>query len=219
MSDSVKALNAISVSERGLPKEWPFLVDARQKRQRRERNSRIYCDWLAAEDKNAEVASLAERWALAPGKILSIIEKMKTEGSVVPHMAAKAEVLRQQKREQVLSQGQEYRDELEAQIAQLDEWRESGDTWVDIEEVEDVGSKQSGVKTRRVKISTEIARLRKEILRSQKEEAEALALYVTKPTEVQDHRHFVIDATEEFKEILNRGREVVDVEAEVEDAD
>lgn len=175
------ALSVLPVDEVGLPKEWLPLKQARERRQRSLRDSRIYRDYLAADDPEAMVPVLAEKWGLEVGHVTNIIEKIGKNG-VIPAMAAEVEVLRQTKRRQILEDGEEYRAEIQAQIAELEGLRESGTTWVEVEQVDESGAHAS-TKTKRQTINTVLKALKNELAKSHEIEAEAMDRYIPKQTQ------------------------------------
>jgi hypothetical protein len=210
MSESQRALEKIEVPSKGLPKTWPQLAWAREKRQRRERNSRIYRDWLAADDKKKALVDLAGRWGLPVGRICSIIEKMKSAGAVVPHMAAEVEVLRRVKTEQTLADHERWRVELEAQIMELEAARDRGEKVAIVEETDDDGK----LKEKRRPINKLLKDLKGELAKSHDAEGDALGHYVVKPAQQVDFRgKLKIQADEEFAEEFARLRKIEDAES------
>lgn len=203
MTEAEKALQTVRISEDGLPREWLPLKIAREMRQRALRDSRIYRDYLAADDPNAVVLLLADRWGLQPGHVTAIIEKQERNG-VIPAMAAEIEVLRQTKRRQILEDGEEYRAELAAQIVDLEEKREGGLVWIDVEQQEDDSEKFGAtVKTKRVKVTTAIKNLKNELAKSHELEASAIERYI--PKQVQTvNLNINKRASDEFVEQFDR---------------
>ncbi|MCK5603416.1 hypothetical protein KAR91_16140 [Candidatus Pacearchaeota archaeon] len=224
MSKATKALATIRVSEKKLPDEEPYRTWTLNTRRTRMRNSLIYRHWVESESKDAELAILSERYGLAVGRIKGIIEKMKTDGAVVPHLASNVEVLRSFKRAEVLEDYNGLRSEIESQVEALRSLKNDpeGGVWVDIEETSDSGGKL-GERTivKRVKIDTEIRRLLAELAKTHPEEAKALADYGTKVADVDPAGMArVIGASAEFLEQLGRVQEMsknkpIDVEVEI----
>lgn len=218
-SEAEKALRTVRVDEKHLPKDEPYRTWALKKRRRRMRDSLIYQHWLESEDKEAAVATLGEKYGLAPGRIRTVIDKMHEEGKVIPALASKVEVLRQFKRREVLEDGALQREELLEQLAKLHSLREDGEKWLEVEEVETVGGKFSGTKTRRVLVEAEIRRLNDELLKSHKVEAEAMGPYVPrKASEVHGKFELLLkNASDDFRAELDRQKRL-DKEREI-DAD
>jgi len=214
MSEAQKTLQTVRISAKHLPKTWPQLQWAKDKRRRRMRNSRIYRDWLSADDKRQEVIDQSKRWGLAVGRICSIIEKMKTDGAVVPHMAAEVEVLRRVKTEQTLADYERWRVELDAQIADLEGRRAEGETVADVEETDDDGK----IKTKKLPINKLLKDLKAELAKSHDGEGDALDHYIVKPALQVDFRGKVkIQADEEFAEEFSRLRKIEEAEFTVVD--
>lgn len=194
-SDSEKALDAITVSESGIPyTTWPPLQDAINRRKRRVRNSRILRDYLAALNKDEEVKRLSIVWSLTEGRIRSIIEQTNVPGAVVADMASEIEVLRQIKRAEIIEDGQNLRDELQAQITQLELSRSNNVKWGEIEEIDTTGEKP-GVRTKKIPINQAIKELKEQVVASHRREAEALEMYIPKPK--QEFQHNINTYTDE----------------------
>ena len=233
-SDVEKALTTVKVSERKLSKlpepqrSWQIT-----NRKIAKRNSLIYRDWLDAEDKDAAIELLCERWGFKRrGDVLRIIEKGKS--GVIVAMAADVKVLRQVKREEVLREFESWRAEIDLQLKKLRIMRNSGKKTVEIEITDeavligDVGSDNDDadkvpvkVKTKRVRIDTEIRRLEAERAKSHTPEAAALADYTAKQVDGQSGFQRGVEASIEFVEAFSRlGRvvpsnEPIEVESEV----
>ena len=220
MSISERALQAIPYDGPKLPETWKWLKEAQDKRRRRVRDSRILRDWLAAEDKEAEIRLQAERWGLTEGRIRGIVEKMNHSGAVVAHMVADVEVLRQVKRDETIRDARQYRDELSGQIAFWEEKRQAGEKWADIEMSDAEGGKYSGTTTKKVPILGHIKALKMELAKSHQLEADALSQYIPKPAQEVLHKGVMVhvEATKEFKEQFSRFMEMND-EKVVVDAD
>ena len=127
-SESQQALNAIAVED-GLfeDKVWPYKQQAIDARKRFIRDSRIYRDWVKAEDKTDAVALLAERWALQPGKIDGIIDRIRRGDRRIPvEVLAEVKVLEAFKREEILNDTARAMEELDGQIRELEEARLDG---------------------------------------------------------------------------------------------
>lgn len=203
------ALSMVPVDDTGLPREWLPLKQARERRQRALRDSRIYRDYLAADDPNAMVPVLAERWGLEAGHITNIVEKIGRNG-VIPAMAAEVEVLRQTKRRQILEDGEEYRSEIQAQIVELEGLRESGTTWVEVEQTDESGERSS-TKTKRQTINTVLKALKNELAKSHEIEAEAMDRYIPKQTQTVN-LNINRQASDEFVEQFARMGKFVKIE-------
>ena len=221
MSESTRALETVRYNGKNLPKDWPYNQWAKQQRQRRERDSRIFRDFLAAEDKKQIVVDLAGRWGLRIGDIYRVIEKMNVDGAIISHMAADVEVLRQRKREQIISDSEKYREELIGQIMHFEAMRKDGSELVEVEVTDKTGDKE-GTSTKRVPLLGHIKSLKQELSKSYRDEAEALSLYIPKPTVMVEHRGEVLHthAAAEFKEQFDRlnGLEsgmAIDTDAEI----
>lgn len=218
-----KALATVSVPFKGLSKLPPEVqLWQIQKRRVRKRDTLIYKEWLEADNKEAVIALLAEKWGFTrKGDILRIVEKMRTEGAVIPAMAAEISILRRVKTEEVLIDYEEYRAEIELQLRKLRMMRERGEKWVEIQEVDDSGGKNPGVKTTKTRIDVEIKRLEAEKAKSHADESSALSNYSTRKDEREGAFRDAGRATAEFlkawSEISRHGRtdDVIDAEVEV----
>lgn len=218
LTESEKALDTIHVPNKGLPKVEPQRSWAIEDRQRSIRNSRIYRDWLDAQDKEGEVLALAAKWGLTEGRINAIIERFQSgERSVVPFMAAELTVLKQVKREEVLNDGQAYRMEIDRQIIAYEQARENGCKWVEVE-VMDEASEHPTTKTKKVSIDKVIRELYAELGKSHTTEADAIRAYI--PQETQSlNVNLSANASKEFVEQFDKLRnlpktKVVDAESE-----
>jgi len=197
-SNVEKALTTVKIEERGLSKytepgrTWQVVA-----RRVRKRNSIIYKEWLDAEDKETAIDLLQEKWGFKRrGDVLRIIEKMKTEGAVIPAMAAETKVLRRVKTEEVLRDYDAQRAELDLQLLKLRKRRAMGEKTIKVEIVETVSDKNGAkdktgegaptkkvlyeTKTKLVFIDAEIRHLEAERAKSHTPEAAALADYTVK---------------------------------------
>lgn len=215
------ALNTIKISEKGLPKSWPAIVNARTDRQVATRNALIYRDWLKAEDKPAEIELLAEKWGMKTSTICKHLDELK-EGSrfIIFHMLAEITVLRQIKAEETLRDGMAHRSELDNQIEHYEKLRAGDQEFVTVERIDDENAKIGlTVKTKKIPIDAVLRDLYADRLKSQETEAKALANYIPKP--IQEHSGHIdvqiLPPDTIFKEEFDRMEKLqrIDADAEV----
>lgn len=218
-SDSQKALEAISVSEDGLEnKVWPYKQQAIEARQRFIRDSRIYRDWVKADDKNEVVVLLTDKWGLTTGRIDGIIAKIQRGDRRIPvEVLAEIKVLEAFKREEILDDGARAREEVEGQILALEGKRSSGNEMIEVE--------TNGDKSKSIPINYAIRTLYAEKLKLHSEEGSAMSHYKRKPPQ-EIHTtgiQVTIQADADFKSEFARAKKMnnnpIEAEFEVEEED
>lgn len=171
-----KSLSTVKVDEKKLPVSEPHRTWALRNRQVRERDSMIYIALLSVprDQFDAECNKQAERWGFKQvGRIKNIFDAYHTgEKSVVPHLAAQAEVHREFKKNEILQDAFNLRHELDSRLHELIVKRTDGEKWIEIEEYDG--------KIKRVSIDREIDRISGEILRSHGIEGDAMKQYMEK---------------------------------------
>lgn len=209
MPESRKALQHLPDDCKKLPSTWKFLKNAREQNQRVERNWLIYREWLKADEKEEEIASLSERWGLEKGRIVGIIAKQRQDCNIPARYMAEAVAIRDRKVIATCKDFTEYRDELEAQIDHLESLREDGVGTVEVEVVEEnrTSSKDSytGTKTKMLTVNSRMLELKRLVAKSHEDEGQALTNYIPKPPQQVEVKGALlhIQADEEFKEVFN----------------
>lgn len=213
-SNAEKALKTIKPSDRGLPKTWPALQYARKRRQYQERDGRILLAYLKADDKDAEINRLADIWNLQPGHIFNIVKKAKADPSrVAPEFLTKIEAYRLLKREQIMTDAEEFRCELAAQIHALEEARADGEKWAEIE-FEDKTGDREGTKTKKMPINDALKHLKAEMVKSHEQEGQAIKPFTEESDRPSQHLHVHLQADKDFRYEFDRMRSM---EAEAEE--
>lgn len=214
LSPALLALRSIDVPNKQRKqfrgKVWPALENAEDAYRRSMRGDRMLRDWLKAGDQDAELDRLADIWGITRGRVQTEIDKRLADPSIVNvEMAAQIDVYRQQRKREIVANGDRLRLELEAQITSLEKKRADGTKWVEIEQIGDKDI-EGGWKTKRRAINTLLRDLKAELLTALESEGETMAQYVPKPAIEHKHSGAVlhIEATEEFKRELERVSEL-----------
>lgn len=189
MSDSQDMIAGIRAETKGLPTTWPDCQRALESRQRNERDRRIYLGYLGAEDKDAYISEMAEKWGFKEetGRIQTIIDKF-VDGRkhLSAEFAVQADAIGNIKKAQIWEDGESRRAELNTQIAHLELLRADGTTMVDVEEVDTSGEK-ANTKIKRLALNCVLRSLKAELHKTHAEDADAMRPYV------KDHRDDVVD--------------------------
>lgn len=206
MSASRGALKAIRVSEKGLPETWPECQRALEARKRFVRNTRIFIEYLEADDKEAVIPVICERWGLQPGRIAKIIKDGLDGDKIHPLYASRVAVLRLNRTIETLRDFDNYRAEIEGQITVLNARRLGGETMGEVKIVDRTG-KNAGIQTEKLPINECIRCLRKELAQSHQDEGSALSQYIPKPAQQHEHTGAVVHlaaASDDFRTMFDR---------------
>jgi hypothetical protein len=228
MTGAERALRSVRVDESGLPAHQPMRNWSLQRRRAQKRAFMMAYEYAQAENKDDALKKIAERWGYKkPGAALNMILRtyvgdFELEGSD----RTKLEALRYCKREEVMRDSMARRAEIDNQIAEIRKRIRAGDKWIDVEEISEKGGKGSKTKIKRVGLKGHLRDLLAEREKSHVTEADALDLYISKPTqhvEVDDRKTLRLEANKEFAEMFNRmedqEKKEVPVDAEVVDED
>lgn len=219
-SDSERALESIKVNEDKLTagKIWPHTKNAVEARQRFIRDGRIYRAWVKADDKESEVQRLSEVWGLQPGHITGIIDRIKGGDRRIPiEILAEINALEAFKREEILDDGARAREEIDAQIAELEEARLGGTKSVEVED--------NDGKTKTIPINRALMQLHAQKMKIYGDEGSAVAQYKRRPPQEIHTTGLNVtiqadaDFQHEFERAMKMKKEVKDAEFEVEEED
>lgn len=219
-----QALNHVKVSTKHLPPNNQENYLKRQnmlrKRRYRTRDAMIYRAWLLAEDKNAELKSLAERWGINEKRILKIVCDQRDLGNTVAAFKAEVEAIRMVKAGQVVTDSDEYWQHLHEHIQYLIDLREGGETSVWVEETVQEGDK-SFTKTQNIPITEAISRAYELRTKAMKMTSESLANYLGRPQQdinIKDSNILVMEADADFRRQFAKivGNKQVEAEYQVE---
>lgn len=237
MSDSRKALETIKVSTKGLPpntrENYLLRKQLLRTRRRKTRDALIYKNWLKADDKQAAVAELGERWSLPPGKIGTIIATQRDFGVEVATYAAEIEAIRQVKTDQVLEDADESWNYLNSYIQHLFDLKAGGETFIPVEEtITDGRTDKEGcdlppeTKTKNIPLDEAIKRAYQMKAQLAKMDSETVANYIGRPSSgvnIKDSNVLIIEADNEFKKhfekVTGKNEEIIDADAVVVDSD
>lgn len=196
---ALKSLNPDHYVANRSPEWWRSY----NRRQLQVRDARIFRAWATATDKGEEIKRQAEIWGLKPESVASMISTIKCNPNTLSGEArTQVESIRLIQIERIVQNAEAFRCEIEAQITELEEARNKGQTWAAVTMRE--GSRAY---TESTTINDAIVKLHDRILKSYRDEAEALSVYVPKPDVHIQHevtgqvRH---EASLEFKEIFAR---------------
>ena len=219
-----QALQHIKVSTKHLPpnnqENYYKRANMLRKRRYRTRDAMIYRAWLLAEDKTAEVKSLAERWGINEKRILKIVCDQRDLGSTVAAFKAEVEAIRMVKAGQAVTDADEYWQHLHDYIRHLVDLKEGGQKSVMVEETIQDGDKTFN-KTVNVPIDEAISRAYEMRAKAAKMTSESLANYLGRPQQdvnIKDSNIIVMEADAEFRRQFSKivCNKQVDAEYEVE---
>ena len=205
---------------KNLPAEQPLRSRLVQQKQRQRRNVRIYKEWLKSPESEREVviADMADRYALAPGRVRSVIERLHSDGEYIPvDLRAEVDAIREVKREQLLRHAEESVAELLVQREYLEALRDGGELYVEVEITERTGDR-AGETRKKVPIDRAIASLNDQIIDFEAKTGRALETYMAKPATEATHRkihELRLTVDERFRETFDRLEGAIDADYEV----
>jgi len=171
-SESEKALRSIKVTDKqkkNHPTTWPECERAEQAVQRRYRNAQIYRDYYkfaGVDDESRELAiqKQVDKWHLTTGRIEGIIKMIDEDPDKLPvEMRSQADGMRLLNLGKVNQALLESAQELEFQRNELCILRDSGEKWVEIEEIDESGDRGKSVKTKKIAIGSHLLTLNAKI--------------------------------------------------------
>ena len=177
-----------------------------KKFRRQQRRFRIVRYFLEAEDKEAVLAELSEKWGLTEFGIRIIVADGMRDGRLPADLAAVRNAVCFVKRQQIFEDGRKAREEIVSQITQA----QNDDDWLAVERVED-DSEKGGVKTKHISKNTALLRLHSAMQDTHRKESDALPMYMEKPATKTDHSGTIkhqLEATQEFREQFKRIRQL-----------
>lgn len=205
-----KALDTIH-----LPDNTP--LEKIRKIKRQQRRFRIVRHFLEADDKDAVVAELVQKWGLNDLGIRMIIADGMKDDRLPTDLAAQRNAVCFVKRQQIFDDGRKAREEL---MRQIGEARKSED-WIPVEYTEDQ-SPRGGDKIKKTYKNVVLRELHAELQDSHRKESDSLHMYMEKPASKTDHSGTIkhqLEATQEFKEQFERIRRLEIGEVEEDEAE
>lgn len=205
-----KALDTINLPDNIPPEKI-------NKTRRQQRRFRIVRDFLEAEDKEAVLTALSEKWGLTKLGIQMIVADGMKDGRLPADLAAARSAVCFVKRQQIFEDGRKAREDLVRQITEA----RSADDWVPVERTED-DSEKGGTKTKHISKNTLLVNLHGAMQDTHRKESDALHMYMEKPASKTDHSGTIkhqLEASQEFKEQFERIRQLETTKIEENDAE
>ena len=174
------------------------------KTKRQQRRFRIVRHFLEAEDKDAVIAELRQKWGLTKLGIQIIVADGMKDDRLPADLAAVRNAVCFVKRQQIFDDGRKAREELLRQISET----RGPQNWVPVEYIEDQSPK-GGNKIKNISKDVVLRSLHSELQESHRKEADSLHMYMEKPASKTDHSGTIkhqLEATQEFKEQFERIR-------------